>query len=180
LWAGRLDREKRTDVLAAVAERMRDAPLHFHVFGSATLDSTGAYERVLRGLANVTLHGPFDGFESIPHGDFDAFLYTSGWDGLPNVLLAAAAAGLPIVAPDVGGVGEFISEQTGFLVSAPDAVDEYVAALEAIHAKRQDVRARAEAAQTLLSTRHSRESFRRALSTIPGYLSLAAQYSSPA
>ena len=42
-------------------------------------------------------------------------------DGLPNVILEAAAAGLPIVASGVGGIGEFVShESTGLLVAPAD------------------------------------------------------------
>jgi len=43
-------------------------------------------------------------------------------DGLPNVILEAAAAGLPVVASDVGGIGEFVcNEVTGLLVTPGDA-----------------------------------------------------------
>jgi len=43
-------------------------------------------------------------------------------DGLPNVILEAAAARLPVVASDVGGIGEFVvNEVTGLLVPADDA-----------------------------------------------------------
>ena len=42
-------------------------------------------------------------------------------DGLPNVILEAAAARLPIVASDVGGIGEFIIDgHTGILVPPND------------------------------------------------------------
>ena len=52
---------------------------------------------------------------------YDAFLYTSAFDGLPNVLLEALSAGLPVIAPDVGGIGEaVVNEVTGRLIEADD------------------------------------------------------------
>ena len=40
--------------------------------------------------------------------------------------------GLPMVAPNIGGIGEFIDETTGWLVPGADSVDDYVSALNEI------------------------------------------------
>jgi len=52
----------------------------------------------------------------------DAFVISSAWEGLPMVLLEAAATGLPLVATDVGGVNEIvINGKNGFLRPPYDA-----------------------------------------------------------
>jgi glycosyltransferase involved in cell wall biosynthesis len=52
----------------------------------------------------------------------DVFLMTSHYEGTPNVLIEAQAAGVPVVAPDVGGTRETILDGlTGVLVESRDA-----------------------------------------------------------
>ncbi|AFY69750.1 glycosyl transferase group 1 [Thalassoporum mexicanum PCC 7367] len=51
----------------------------------------------------------------------DAMVMASDWEGMPLVLLEAAASGLPIVATDVGGNGEVVIDgENGWLVPPGD------------------------------------------------------------
>jgi sugar transferase (PEP-CTERM/EpsH1 system associated) len=53
---------------------------------------------------------------------YDVFVLSSLSEGLSNVILEAMAAGLPVVATDVGGAGELVQpDRTGILVSSNDA-----------------------------------------------------------
>lgn len=52
---------------------------------------------------------------------FDVFLLASDFEGMPNVVLEAMAAGIPVVATNAGGTGELIADrETGLLVPTGD------------------------------------------------------------
>ncbi|GFE92771.1 glycosyltransferase [Acetobacter persici] len=116
IWASRLDSQKRPDLLHKLAVELlaENIDTKIYVYGSAVLDQ---FEPTyFDDCPNVIYKGSFSGLESIPFTDKSAFLYTSLFDGLPNVLLEAAQMNIPIITVDVGGVSELISENSGFLV----------------------------------------------------------------
>ncbi len=87
----------------------------------------GSLEAELRGLAQALGLGDRVRFlglrRDIPAlmNAADAFALSSAWEGMPMVLLEAQAAGLPVVATDVGGVGEVVRPgASGFLVPPGD------------------------------------------------------------
>jgi len=165
LWAGRLDRQKRPELLAAIAARMPECA--FDVFGSQVVPGHGGDLAGLRRLPNVHLRGPFSGLDSVVDDGHIAFVYTTGWDGMPNVLLEAAALGLPIVAPDVGGIGDFVAAED--IVADGGDIDAYVARLQRLldnAAARQAVVARQDAALAMRTPRQ----FAQALLEVPGYV----------
>jgi len=62
----------------------------------------------------------------------DIFVLPSHWEGMPNAVLEAMAAGLPVVATGVGGTTEVVvQDETGFLVPAadPDAMAKAIVTL---------------------------------------------------
>lgn len=109
LWAGRLDRQKRFDLVIEVARLMPD--VDFSCWGKAVLDAAPDMSKL---PANVTVNPPFSSYDDLPLSDCDGWFYTSEWDGLPTILIELGAYGMPIAASAVGGVPELVDETTGW------------------------------------------------------------------
>jgi glycosyltransferase involved in cell wall biosynthesis len=122
--AGRLSPEKGFGVLVAAAERVlkRDPSVGFLVFGDGACRA-----RLTRQIEKAGLMGAFvlGGFRAdldrfLPF--FDLLALPSFTEGMPNVVLEAFAAGVPVVSTAVGGAPELVEEgASGFLVPAGDA-----------------------------------------------------------
>lgn len=168
LWAGRLDRQKRPDLLRAVAEALPD--VEFHVYGDTILDDKTGIGDQLRKLKNVRMLGGFDGVESLPFAEFPVFLYTSQWDGTPTMIIAAALASIPIVASRVGGVGDIVTESRGYPVSDIDSVSLYAARINEVLDNPQKAEEKAGAASEYVRSAHADALFAKALAATPGYM----------
>ena len=129
--AGRLSPEKGhvvlVDAMRAVVDRMTDARLVIYGDGP---EREALVEQIAE--CELTDHVVLAGFrrgvvEALAGADL--VVNPSLTEGLPNVVLEALSVRTPVVATDVGGVGELVIDgATGFLVSAGD-VDALSAAI---------------------------------------------------
>ncbi|MDY7545049.1 glycosyltransferase [Glaciimonas sp. CA11.2] len=165
LWAGRLDAEKRVDLFLRIVEVYDQAD--FHVFGHVVLnDGVG-----LPSLPNLFYEGGFSSpFQWVEQHHFDAFLFTSKWEGMPNILLEVGALGIPIIAPVVGGVIELITNETGYPLSVDPSDKDYADALNSIFSDTNEARRRARALYNLINQRHGWRSFVATVAEVSGYL----------
>lgn len=126
LSVGRLDAEKNplllADILAglvAAGARVRlivvgDGPMRAQL--EARLAELGVTD-----AADVKGYVPIDGGLTELYRESDVFLHVSHTEGLPQVLFEAFAAGLPVVATDVGGVAAAAGD-AAVLIPPRDAV----------------------------------------------------------
>jgi glycosyltransferase involved in cell wall biosynthesis len=123
LWVGRLDPIKGLDVLVeATAVLNRTGPVRVAIVGE------GPYRAELERLAGHA--GLADRFHLLGRRDdvprllklADVFVFPSRTEGLPNALLEAMAAGLPVVTTDAPGCRDLIAHgRTGLIVPVDDA-----------------------------------------------------------
>lgn len=179
LWASRLDAQKRPELLTAIADGLaRVRPnLKIDVYGSSVLDRFDT--AVFTGHSNIAYCGDFEGFETLEVQDYDLFLYTSAFDGLPNVVLEAMAANLVVVAPDLGGMREALGDGRGVLLD-PDLPDEglvtaYVDAMIALYKNREWMDAIRRAARDYVAVVHGQCAFRENINAIMGRISTLAE-----
>jgi glycosyltransferase involved in cell wall biosynthesis len=123
LWVGRLDPVKGLkELIEALGEINQTHALHLAIAG------TGEYEPELR--RQIEQRGLFDRVHLLGRRDdvasllkaADLFVFPSYTEGLPNAVLEAMAAGLPVVTTDVPGCRDLIvHERNGLLVPARDS-----------------------------------------------------------
>jgi glycosyltransferase involved in cell wall biosynthesis len=160
LSVGRIDPEKNpllmADILKEISER--DDRWRLEVCGDGPLKDALAQRAAQLGVAErIVLHGhvPVDDGLRRHYRDAHALLPVSMTEGVPQVILEAFAARLPVVATDVGGVGALVRGR-GLLCKPRDA-RAAAAALEQI-ATDPALRTRCVAAARAVAEEHTLES----------------------
>lgn len=148
-WVGRLSAEKGPDVfIDAIPLLARPLPSVSVVGGGP--DEAVLLERAAQlGVADrVRWHGIVREAGALLTA-FDLFVLSSRTEGIPIVLLEAAAARTPIVATRVGGIPSMLSDAEAILVPAEDP-RALATAIDAVRSQPAAARERAEAARRRL------------------------------
>ena len=157
LWASRIVPTKLPDLVAKIGEKISVDKITIDVYGEF---SSEIKSNIFNNIQSINYCGKFDGFDNIPTEKYDMLLYTSIDDGVPNILLEAAAAGLPIIASNDGGVGEFIvNNETGILIEDYLNPDSYVKKMEWAIDNFDNLANMAKNAQKKLLQQHSWDGF---------------------
>lgn len=123
--------EKGLAYLIDAAGRLRDIMprLRFVIIGEGPMRTELEADVRRRGLeAIVRLDGAVPDARPL-YSAFDLFVQASETEGLPNVILEASAAGLPIVATAVGGTTEIVTPGQSALIVDPGDTEGLVHAI---------------------------------------------------
>lgn len=127
LWAARIAPEKQPQLVSSIGKLVNNVA-NIDMYGEIEEGSEPAIENL---PANVSYKGVFSGFASLPLDKYDALLYTSLFDGMPNTILEAASNNLPIISSAVGGIPEFVvGGDTGILITNIQDAASYASAIK--------------------------------------------------
>lgn len=112
LWIGRWEAFKNIDFVVELARR--DPELEVNIFSP---------QEVYPPLPNIAYRGRLDDMRDLDIDAYDAFLFTSRFEGMPNIVLEMALTGIPVIAPEVGGLRETFRKDGIFFYSNADTGD---------------------------------------------------------
>ena len=123
LWlaVGRLWEQKDYPTMLQAFQPLASAPARLTIAGRGPLlDHLKAQAERLGIGRDVTFLGVRHDIPALLSAA-DGFVLSSAWEGMPNVVMEALAAGVPVVATGVGGVPELVeSGKSGFVVPPRD------------------------------------------------------------
>jgi glycosyltransferase involved in cell wall biosynthesis len=151
LFIGELRRLKGVDVLIEALGLLAATgrPVSATIVGSGPEGAEFAALARVRGLANVTFPGAMPAREAFARGRL--LIVPSRAESLPYIVLEAAAAALPMVATNVGGIPEIFGPHSDRLLPPGDA-GKLAAAIVAALADPEGMRACAQALQDRVRT----------------------------
>lgn len=155
LWAARLAPEKLPNLVRSIAELLPDT-VTIDMYGSESPEFPAS--QLVTG-DKVTYKGQFNGVASLPVNNYDLYLYTSLFDGMPNTPIEISLTGLPIVAAPVGGLPDFIGND-GFLATENTSASAYAESINQALSNLNEAQSRAKQLEVRARTVFSPENFR--------------------
>jgi glycosyltransferase involved in cell wall biosynthesis len=128
LYVGRVSREKQLDLLPGVARALRDTDATLAIVGDGPFR-----EELQRLMPDAVFTGVLTGPElGAAYASADVFIFPSTTDTYGNVVVEAAASGLPCVVSTVGGPKELLRLGLAGAVVPDQAPESYAAAIRKV------------------------------------------------
>lgn len=131
LFVGRLDPQKGLDLLLEAAARLAEPfpQLKWLIVGQGSESARLRYQITEAGISDrVQLTGQRKDIPELMKMA-DLFVFPSRWEGMPNVILEAMVAGLPIVSSRVEGVEELLTDNVSAALFPPNSSEELIRTL---------------------------------------------------
>jgi len=158
VWIARIEPFKGTDILLEIAHRRPD--LAVDMFGSASDEM----RRLLATRPNLHYRGEFSRLDDLDLESYGCLLFPSLFEGMPNAVLEAAQAGLPVISSDVGGLRQTFDAQQVCLVKlgadSAESAARFIAAIDELQSTADGkLEVRLRAARAAVIAKHGQSAF---------------------
>lgn len=132
-WAAHIRKEKNPEILLDLIKKYRVEKVSIDCYGSFNEAHWENGNPISNSVSkNLNYRGGYKNFfNDIDLKKYHLFLYTSKFDGTPNVLIEAALSGIPIISSKIGGVAELLGDNA-ILIEDPDNVMEFYTAINTV------------------------------------------------
>ncbi len=125
LWASRICNQKLFDVFETIVHALPQ--YQFVIYGGQPEEENN--KEILKRLltqTNVEFRGEYQHIDELNLNEFDLYLFTSLFEGIPTIILDMAMLGIPIVSAEVGGISEVLGKEYPLLVKEPQNAEAYI------------------------------------------------------
>jgi len=139
LWASRICNQKLFEVFEEIVELTPE--YNFIVYGS-TVEGDSYNKEIVERLStknNVEFRGEYQHISEINLNEFDFYLFTSLYEGIPTTILDMIMAGIPIVTADVGGISEVLGKDYPLLVENQSNARDYILKMQEFYTYKEKV-----------------------------------------
>ena len=132
-WAAHIRKEKNPEILLDLIKKYHTEEASIDCYGSFNEAHWENGNPITNSVnKNLNYCGSYRNFfKDINLKKYHLFLYTSKFDGTPNVLIEAALSGIPIISSKIGGVAELLGDNA-ILIEDPDNVMEFYTAINTV------------------------------------------------
>lgn len=110
--------------------------------------------RFLGNLPNAEVRQYFE------NNSVDIFMNASESEGVPVSIMEAMSYGVPVIAPDIGGISELVSNENGCLLSQAPTIFDIANALVGIYSRCKEAEIRVRAKQKIIDAYNAESNYR--------------------
>ena len=158
LWASRICNQKLFDVFETIVQAL---PQYRFVMYGGQPEEENNKEILSRLLTqkNVEFRGEYQHINELDLNEFDLYLFTSMFEGIPTIILDMAMLGIPVVSADVGGISEVLGKEYPLLVKEPQKAEEYIGKINYFYEYTKEIHAYMQKIHDYIVEHHNKYTF---------------------
>lgn len=166
LWASRICNQKLFGVFEEIVNISPD--YIFIIYGSVEEWDQHNKEILNRLIQkrNIEFRGAYQRIDEIDLNEFDLYLFTSLYEGIPTIILDMIMEGIPIVSSDVGGISEVLGKDYPLLVKNQYVASDYINKIKEFYKHKDLITQKIKSIRNVVINEYNENNFRSDYNTI--------------